>query len=103
MITDYSSIYFDYLLADKPVAVTWDDLEEYRKDPGFAVDLDVYMNGAVKVYNVEELISFVRDVAAGRDTLKAERRVIRDTVNYSTDGKNTERVVDFILDKLIRT
>ena len=100
LITDYSSIYFDYTLADKPIAVTWDDLEEYRSNPGFAVDLNDYMKGAVKVYCVEDLISFVRDVAAGRDSMQTERREIRDRVNVSVDGKNAERVVDYILDKL---
>ena len=100
LITDYSSIYYDYLLADKPIAVTWDDLEDYRRDPGFAVDLDVFMKGAVKAYNVEELITFIQDVASGRDTLKAERCEIRDIVNYSTDGKNTERVADYIIKQL---
>ncbi len=100
LITDYSSIYFDYTLADKPIAVTWDDLEEYRRDPGFAVDLDVYLKGAVKAYNAADLIAFIQDVAAGRDVLQTERREIRDLVNYSTDGKNTDRVVDFILKTL---
>lgn len=100
LITDYSSIYFDYTLADKPIAVTWDDLEEYRRDPGFAVDLDVYLKGAVKVFNAADLIAFIQDVAAGRDVLQTERREIRDLVNYSTDGKNTDRVVDFILKTL---
>ena len=100
LITDYSSIYFDYTLADRPIAVTWEDLEEYRHDPGFAVDLDVYLKGAVKVYTVADLIAFIHDVAAGRDTLQAERREICDLVNYSADGKSTERVTDFILDKL---
>ena len=100
MITDYSSIYFDYLLADKPIAVTWDDLEEYRRDPGFAVDLDIYLKGAVKAYIVDDLIGFVQDVVAGRDVLQADRRRIRDMANYSTDGNNTNRVVDFILSKI---
>ena len=100
MITDYSSIYFDYLLADKPIAVTWDDLEEYRRDPGFAVDLERLLKGAVKAYNVDDLISFIQDVAAGQDVLQADRRRIRDMANYSTDGNNTNRVVDFILSKI---
>ena len=36
LITDYSSVYFDYLLTKKPIAITTDDLEEYKKVFGFA-------------------------------------------------------------------
>ena len=97
LITDYSSIYYDYTLADKPIAVIWDDLEGYRNNPGFAVDLDEYLKGAVKVFNVEELIAFIQDVASGIDRLQDERREIRDIVNYSNDGNNSSRVADYIL------
>ena len=97
LITDYSSVYFDYTLCDKPIAVIWEDIEEYSKFPGFAIDLTFYLKGAEKVYNLEELQSFVRDVAEGRDKLQAERREIRDLCNYSTDGRNSKRVVDFIV------
>ena len=34
LITDYSSIYFDYTLCDKPIAGIWSDIEEYKKKPG---------------------------------------------------------------------
>ena len=34
-----------------------------------------------------------------KDIQKAERREIRDFANFSTDGKNTDRVVDFIIEK----
>ena len=33
------------------------------------------------------------------DLLKEERTRIRDLVNYATDGKNSERVVQFIKEK----
>ena len=30
LLTDYSSIYYDFTLCDKPVAVIWEDIEEYK-------------------------------------------------------------------------
>lgn len=99
LLTDYSSVYFDYTLHDKPIGVIWEDIEDYKEFPGFAVDLEYYLKGAEKIYNIDELCSFVRSVAQGEDPLQKERREIRDLVNYSTDGKNAARVVDFIIEK----
>lgn len=99
MITDYSSVYFDYTLADKPIGVVWEDIEEYRQNPGFVIDVNYYMQGAEKIYELEQFEAFIKNVADGNDSLREQRRMIRDLVNYSTDGKNTQRVVDFIIEK----
>lgn len=99
LITDYSSVYFDYLLHDKPIGVVWEDIELYRNNPGFAIDLDYYLKGAEKIYSIQELCSFVEAVANEKDCLQNERREICDIVNYSRDGKNTARVVDYIVEK----
>ena len=99
LITDYSSIYYDYTLCDKPIGLIWEDYEEYSKTPGFAVDMSKMMKGGVKIYNFDDFISFICDISQGVDRLKEERRIIRDYANYSTDGKNSKRVVDFIIEK----
>lgn len=99
MITDYSSIFYDYLLCDKPVALVWEDVEEYRKDPGFCIDLDVIAKGGVTVYNMEDFKRFIREVATEEDSCREERRKLRDMTNYAADGKNTQRVTDFIIEK----
>ena len=99
LITDYSSIYFDYLLCDKPIGAVWEDIEEYRIKPGFCTDIDYYMQGANKIYNLEDLSKFIQDLSKNIDNLKEERNKICKEVNYSKDGNNTKRVVDFIIDK----
>ena len=97
LITDYSSIYYDYLLRDHPIALTWEDIEEYRQDPGFSVDIEEYCKGAYKVYTTDQLIAFLKDVANGVDSLAELRNEACHIANYSNDGKNAERVTDFIL------
>ena len=99
LITDYSSVYFDYTLRDKPIGVVWEDVNEYKINPGFALDLEEYMKGAEKIYTIKDLCEFVQRVSDNKDVLKEERREIRDKVNISLDGKNTERVVSFIIEK----
>ncbi len=99
MISDYSSIYYDYTLCDKPIGLVWEDYDEYKKKPGFAVNMDQMMKGGVKIYDLDDFKGFIQDVANGVDKLKDERREIRDFANCSIDGKNTQRVVDFIVEK----
>lgn len=99
LITDYSGVYFDYLLSKKPIAVVWEDIDDYKINPGLAVDVDFYMKPTHKIYGVEDFKSFISTVANGDDCYAEEREVISSIVNYSDDGKNTERVVDFIVEK----
>ena len=46
LITDYSSIYFDYMLLERPMIFLPYDLEEYKKTVGFTMDYNEYTPGA---------------------------------------------------------
>ena len=96
LITDYSSIYFDYLLCDKPVAAIWEDIKEYKNKRGFCVDIEFYMKGAYKIYNVYDFLHFIETVYENNDTLQKERKEINNLINYYQDNQSTKRVVDFI-------
>lgn len=99
LVTDYSSIYYDYTLCDKPIALIWEDYEDYKRFPGFAPGAEELMGGGEKVYNLEEFVQFLKRVVEGKDVLREKRNEICKKVNCSTDGKNSERVVDFIIEK----
>lgn len=101
LITDYSSIYFDYLLLDKPILYYPIDLEEYQeKCRGFYRPYDDLTAG-VKAYNEDELVSAMNDVINGVDNYKEKRKLLRDKMFKYQDGRNCERVVEWIrsLDK----
>ena len=99
MITDYSSVYYDYLLCDKPIGLVWEDIEQYKNGLGLVENYEFLCKGGEKIYTVDELCGFIDEVASGTDNLKAERGEIRKWAHYSTDGRNTERVVDFIVER----
>lgn len=99
LLTDYSSIYFDYLLCNRPVGVVWEDIEEYKENQGFAIDLDEYMKGSYKIYSIDHLLNFVESVAKNEDAGLLDRQKICELMNFSKDGKNSQRVVDFIIEK----
>ena len=100
LISDYSSVYYDYTLCDKPIGVIWEDIEEYKQAHGLVDNYEYYLKGAEKIYTLSDFTQFLERVSNGEDALRDERREIRDKMNYSTDGRNSERVVDYILSQI---
>lgn len=73
LITDYSSIYFDYLLLDKPIGFVIDDLDEYRRKRGFLLEPVTDWMPGHKIETSRQLIHFINDLGSQRDTYQAER------------------------------
>ena len=85
LITDYSSIYFDYILSGKPVVFFAYDLKEYLQDAReMYFDYEEYTPG-VKAYNAEELESAVLSVL--RDNTLYERAREQMIEKMFIDGK----------------
>ena len=99
LITDYSSIMYDFTLCDKPIALIWEDIEEYRQNPGIAEGIADYLECAHKVYNMAELKAFLDIVISGNDPLEQRRQEVKVIVNQSTDASNTKRVAEYIIEK----
>ena len=99
LLTDYSSVYYDYLLTDKPVGLVIDDIEEYANNRGLAFEYKDYVKGDY-IYTLEELMDFASCVAADRDPAEEERLWAKEQWCDFTDFRSTERVADFILEKL---
>ena len=102
LITDYSSVYFDYLLLDRPIATTIDDLEEWKSKDGFAFDIEsMYKVSTERVASLEELYSFIQEVIIeGMDSKRTARQEIRNKTIMFQDGHSAQRVADFILEKI---
>jgi len=100
LISDYSSIYYDYLLCDKPIGLVLEDIDEYRKNPGLIEEFESFTQGGVKIYNINDLISFINDVASNIDNLKDVRNKLCQQFNTTyPDSSITKKVVEFIKDK----
>jgi len=99
LLTDYSSIYYDYTLCDKPIGLVWDDFEEYSSNPGLIHNYEYYFQGGEKIYSIDELILFIKRVHDNIDLLNKERNFIKRIVNVSCTPDCSKRTSDFIIDK----
>lgn len=73
LITDYSGVYYDYLLLDNIMGFTVDDFEDYKNKKGFVFDnIQDYMAGE-KIKNIEDLYVFIDNVIKNNDLYKKER------------------------------
>jgi CDP-glycerol glycerophosphotransferase (TagB/SpsB family) len=95
LISDYSSVYYDYLLTDKPIGLCFEDFDEYNKREGFTMDPNFILAGGVKIYNCDDMCSFINDIANGNDVLKNKRNEIKNLVHSNADNQSTKRVVDY--------
>lgn len=93
LITDYSSVFYDYLLLDRPIGFTEDDKKEYGKNRGFAVDNPDAMRPGMRIGNREQFYDFLRAVSDGRDEYAAKRKKINDLANRYQDGRNSLRAL----------
>lgn len=95
MITDYSSIYYDYMLLDRPIAFTEDDMQDYAEHRGFSVDPDFFRPG-MKINTTDDICTFAKNVAEGHDSYKLEREKVNNVVNEYKDGRFSERILSIM-------
>lgn len=91
MISDYSSIVFDYMLVDRPIAWVLEDREHYQIPFLMENPLD-YMPGP-QIYTVTQLCAFLQDIYQGRDAYKAARNKVSEKCNAPKKGKGCENLV----------
>lgn len=95
LISDYSSVAIDYLLLDKPMAFSLDDYEQYKSTRGFVFDDPLkYMSGH-HLYNFEDMLVFIDDVANGCDSYKSTREEIMKDV-HNPCNNYCQRLLDFL-------
>lgn len=75
-VTDYSSIYMDFVLLDRPVVFVRDAWEEFVSHRGIAFDQDDYFPGPL-VSSAEDLLRVLSDLRAGQDVHRAQRAFVR--------------------------
>jgi len=91
LITDYSSVFFDYANLKRPIIFHMYDLEHYRDESnGFYIDLKE-LPGKITKTN-DELINEIKRMSK-EFTYDKQYEKFNKKYNYLDDGKATERVI----------
>lgn len=98
LVTDYSSIFFDYLLLDRPLLLYPKDRDEYEAQRGFYFDYEEITPGP-KARTPEELNEQLEQLLAGGDEYADDRRHVRNLFYEHADGFASERVYNHVKDE----
>lgn len=94
LITDYSSVVFEYSLLNKPMLFFAYDLEQYIADRDFYYPYESFVPGPI-VKNTDELINVIRSNSFDMEKVKEFREKFFDHF----DGKSTQRVIDMLFNE----
>lgn len=94
LISDYSSVAVDYMLLDRPIAFTLDDVEEYHSSRGFIFENVMDWMPGKSIYFFDQFCGFLEEIAEGKDSAKDKRRSLADKMHKYHDGNNCKRIVE---------
>lgn len=91
LVTDYSSVIFDYALLNKPIIYFMYDIEQYEGGRGLYYELEEYLYGPI-AKTTNDLIMAIKE----EKNFKIERQKFIDKFMSACDGCATERVCQWI-------
>lgn len=102
VICDYSSVAYDFLLADKPIIYNLYDLEQYEATRGLSYEpYDLFCAGEI-VKNEEELIGALEHVVYGKDLYRERRREMTKIFHKYTDSDSVQRAYEIVFADLLK-
>ncbi len=94
LISDYSSVFYDYMLLNRPLGFAIDDIEEYGNKRGFVVDDPDYFMAGEKIKTKEDFYLFIKNISDGIDLYKKQRNEVNEITHTYLDGKNCRRALE---------
>lgn len=101
MISDYSSVIFEYSLFERPIIFFMYDLEDYRDNRGMYYSYEELAKCGPIFKDNESIVDYIEHVDERFDKSKVTE--FRDYFMSACDGHASERVMDFIMDKPVVT
>ncbi len=94
LLTDFSSVAYDYMLLDKPIGYMVTEMQNYSR--GFIIENIQDEMAGEKLSSLEDLKKFIIGIKNGQDNYKNERKFLVDKFFiYKKDG-NCERLLKIL-------
>jgi CDP-glycerol glycerophosphotransferase len=97
LITDYSSIYFDYLLLDRPIVFMPYDYDSYNKENGFTIPYEEFTPGP-KPSTLKDFLDALYESLYGKDKYIDDRKRVNALCNVF-QKENRKGLVNILLQK----
>lgn len=95
LITDFSSVGFDYMICKKPIIYATDDFADYSNSRGFLFDISMCMAG-YHCDSIETFFDSVRAVRNDKDDYKEERLRKLPYMHSYVDGNASRRIAEHL-------
>lgn len=97
LLTDYSSVYYDYLFLNRPIGFMVGDINEYKR--GFIIQDPIKEMPGEIIHNLDGLVTFIENLIRGNDMFVEEREKLKQSVFKYCDNNNSKRLLAFIESK----
>ncbi|MEK5524016.1 glycosyltransferase [Heyndrickxia sp. FSL W8-0423] len=95
LITDYSSIFFDFLPSKKPIIFYGDDYDFYEKERGFYIEVNELPGPFCTT--IQGVIDEIHQLQIVKEQYEGKYNQFLQNYCYHDDGNATERFIDIVL------
>ncbi|MHC1569545.1 MAG: CDP-glycerol glycerophosphotransferase family protein [Candidatus Syntropharchaeales archaeon] len=95
LISDYSGVWVDFLLLDRPIVLIPYDLDAYEKERGLLYDYDLITPGP-RINGFQELLNTLEDYLNHPQKDSDERRIIKTIFHKYDDGLAYKRIFELM-------
>ncbi len=96
LITDYSSLSFDYLLLDRPLIFVPVDIKEYKETRGFVLEPYDFWAPGPKVTSLEQLTGEMDQYIENPTYYNEQRKLVNRLINKYSDAGSSRRVFNLL-------
>lgn len=97
LVTDYSSIFFDFLVTNKPIVFYTSDYEKYKQERGLYMDVDDLPGP--NTTSIDELIKVINNEKFNSYSYKQRYKDMKEKYVPYDDGNVTKRLVNKIFNQ----